>query len=152
SGKLRTFFGTSLSPTNAMAMTADGKVLALGGGVANKGAALELWDPSRGKELRPLRGHSLGVSSLAFSGDGKVWVSGSFDKSVRLWDVATGRETLAFPHSNRVHSVAITRDGKTVASGEGGTSGSNSQPGEIRLWDVKSKKERATLQGHNVSV
>src|SRR5690349_19070705 len=51
-------------------------------------------------------------------------------------------------HAEAVWSVAFSPDGKTLASG-GGFAGT---PGDIRLWDVATGKERATLQGHTNGV
>jgi WD40 repeat protein len=59
------------------------------------------------------------VNSVAFSLDGKQVVSGSDDKTVRLWDVATGRQVLPplEDHISSVSSVAFSPDGKQVVSG-----------------------------------
>jgi WD40 repeat protein len=70
---------------------------------------------------------------VAYGPDGKTLASGSYDKTIKLWDVATGKE-LATPtsHTNRVYSVAFSPDGKTLASG--------SLDKTIKLWDVPSAK------------
>jgi WD40 repeat protein len=89
-----------------------------------------------------LKGHSSYVLSVAFSPDGKRLVSGSWDKTVKLWDTATGTELLTLKgHSRGVCSVAFSPDGKRLASG--------SDNGFIKLWDAAGGKELLTLKGHS---
>jgi WD40 repeat protein len=89
-----------------------------------------------------LKGHMAFVSSVAYSPDGKTLASGSADTTIKLWDVATGKEqaTLKGHTDNTVTSVAYSPDGKTLASGSWETT--------IKLWDVATGKEQATLKGH----
>jgi WD40 repeat protein len=70
------------------------------------------------------------VNSVAFSPDGKRIVSGGYDKTIRLWDVATGTQ-IGEPlrgHMRWVTSVAFSPDGKQIVSG--------SFDNTIRLWDA----------------
>ncbi|MHC5934623.1 protein kinase domain-containing protein [Nostoc sp.] len=98
--------------------------------------------PSRVLLERTLTGHSGMVVSVAISPDGKTLVSGSYDYTIKLWNLATGEEIRTFTgHSNFVHSVAISPDGKTLASGSVDTT--------IKLWNLATGEEIRTLTGHS---
>ena len=84
-------------------------------------------------------------------------LSGSFDQSVRLWDVATGRELRSFPHASRVYAVAFAPDGRHFVSGSGGSSlkdGAVYDPVNciIRLWDGETGNEVRQFHGHTAGI
>ena len=78
---------------------------------------------------RTLEGPTAEVWSVAFSPDGHLLASGSWDKTVRLWEVATGTLVRTLEgHTGQVNIVAFSPDGRLLASGSG--------DGTVRLWGV----------------
>ncbi|KIJ47890.1 hypothetical protein M422DRAFT_205787, partial [Sphaerobolus stellatus SS14] len=98
-------------------------------------------------EILRFKAHTSDVSSVAFSPDGQYIVSGSHDKTVRLWNIQTG-EAVGMPfeaHTEWVTSVAFSPDGKYVVSG--------SYDKTMRLWGVPSGDHIGKpFQGHTAHV
>ena len=93
------------------------------------------------EQIAILKGHTSDVRSVAFSPDSTQIVSGSSDRTVRLWDVQSSHLKATLEgHTYGVYSVAFSPDGNYIVSG--------SSDETVRLWDVKSKKQIATLEGH----
>ncbi|MCI0464031.1 MAG: WD40 repeat domain-containing protein [Gemmataceae bacterium] len=134
--------GAENRAVHCVAFSPDGKTLATAGG------GVTLWDVATRKVKAFLKGEgeNRDVRSVAFSPDGKTLAAGG--SGVTLWDVVTRKEKGSLSHKEAVFSVAFSPDGKTLASG-GGKFASNGQPadGEVKLWEVATGRERASLKG-----
>jgi WD40 repeat protein/serine/threonine protein kinase len=104
-----------------------------------------IWDVTTHAPLFSVRVQ--GLTSLAFSPDGKRFATGSTDKTVRVWDAQTGAELLTFrKHTEPVHCVAFSPDGRLVASAGGQVHFPIEQ--DVKVWDAKTGDELLNLRGH----
>ncbi len=87
---------------------------------------------------RTLKGHSSWVTSLAFSSDGQRLASGSWDQTVKLWDVSTGEEHTIGSKMQEVQTLAFSRDGRWFAV--------ENASDTVTLWDAATGKEVRTLR------
>ncbi|MBX9626864.1 MAG: alpha/beta fold hydrolase [Gemmataceae bacterium] len=83
--------------------------------------AVAAGQPPAGDVAAVLKGHADAVDAVAVSPDGTLIATGSFDKTVKVWDAATGKELLTFGgekgHTGQVLSVAFSPKGDLLASG-----------------------------------
>ena len=83
-----------------------------------------------GKPLKSLHGHNHFVSSLALNSDNTKLVSGSWDKTIRLWDIPTSKSDLLFKgHTKDVLSVAFSHDERLIFSG--------AMDNSLKYWNTK---------------
>ncbi|HPO35853.1 MAG TPA: caspase family protein [Syntrophales bacterium] len=96
-------------------------------------------------EIYVQSGHTSQVSAIAFHPDGKRIFTGSLDKTIKVWEIETGREVKAIrSHEDQVYTIAISRDGRYLASG--------GHDRAIIIWDLVEGKELKRLSGHGDSV
>jgi WD40 repeat protein len=145
--------GGHMSAIHALAFTPDGKQLISAGD--NK--VIRVWDWRAGKTMRTMRGE-VGVGpegniyAMALSPDGhwlavggRMKVPGKLGWVIRLYDFASGKlVALLKGHSNVVHALAFSSDGKRLISG-------GSDEWAI-IWDVEGRKLLHRLQGHTAQI
>src|SRR5947209_444543 len=86
--------------------------------------------------LTRLTGHTNTVLAVAVSPDGKSLASAGADKSIRFWEVATGKPGRVIRHTHEVYALAFSPDGKRLASGGADRA--------VTLWDVASGEPAVT--------
>ncbi len=127
--------------------------------------SVRLWDIETGVQMRRFVGHTDIVWSVAVSADGRYalsgaglqpdplpkpngvhgFIPGTRDFTVRLWEVATGKEIRRFTgHTDGVHDVAFTPDGRHIVSG--------SLDSTVRLWERDTGREIKCFVGHDQGV
>jgi WD40 repeat protein/serine/threonine protein kinase len=105
--------------------------------------ALNVFQEARAADAQVaiLTGHTDEVRSAVFSPDGSRIVTASYDRSARVWDVASGAQTLKLSgHSNRLRYAAFSPDGRRIVTA--------SLDKTARIWDAATGKELMVLQGH----
>jgi RNA polymerase sigma factor (sigma-70 family) len=151
----------------AVAFSPDGKQAVSGGLFSDP--TVRIWDVETGKEVskytvaaRPARNRPNidfrkaniygfgpfpfpdepgGISSVAFSPDGKLVLAGCMDNVLRVFELSTGTERKLEGHTKQLLGAVFTPDGKRILSG--------SYDQTVRLWDVESGKEVCRFFGHD---
>jgi hypothetical protein len=96
-------------------------------------------------DMLTLKGHTEGATSVCFSPDGRRLASASQDRTVKVWNAATGEELLSLKgHEDQIRSVCFSPDGRRLASA--------SLDQTVKVWDAQTGREIRTLVGHTVPV
>ena len=123
----------------SLAFSDDGRTLASG----SSDRSVRIWEVASGKEIATLEGHTNWITSVSFLPDKSTLASGSRDRTVRLWDVTTKAPIAAFEAGSPVYSVAYSPDGTLLVAGSYGAA---------TIWEIKTREQIATLQGHLSSI
>ena len=144
------------SRVNSVSFSPDKRLLATGskdryGNDRETRSDIKLWDVKNSKVVARLKGHSDWVESITFSRSGKLLASGSWDNTIKLWDIANPEQSQEIAtltgHSEWVTKVNFSPDEQLLASG--------SWDDTIKLWNVSNPQDTqdiATLEGHEGDV
>jgi len=115
----------------SFALSPDERLIALGYSKSTKRplARVAIVNAATGAQLRALDSHSEYISALAFSPDSRLLASASHDKTIKIWDVASGQMKTLSGNPNAILQIAWSPDGKRIYS-------IASVEKAIRIWDV----------------
>lgn len=132
---------------NGVCFSPDGKWLASAEGVPQEPGFVRLWNVDSGDPVWTNNEHDAGVTSVRYTPDGERIVSGSFDKTARVWDLEGRQQLLALQHDAPVTSLAFSCDSTALIT----AGGSDAQP-ELRFWDASPVEESVQGRGHLESI
>jgi WD40 repeat protein/serine/threonine protein kinase len=117
-----------------VAVSSDGRLIASGGPIETE-HLVQIWDAQTGLPLQKTpKGHLGFVWTVAFSPDSRYLASGSYDSTVKVWDLKgldSAEPVTLRGHTGFVYSVAFSPDGRRLASASG-----YADHGEVKVWDA----------------
>ncbi|KAI9332036.1 hypothetical protein DFJ73DRAFT_799659 [Zopfochytrium polystomum] len=106
---------------------------------------IRVFDLHLGQEVQKMIGHQGAVNGVAYSPDGRLVASASYDTTLKTWSPATGQVALTFiGHTGEVNAVAFSPDGSRILSG--------SSDKTIRVWNASTGEQLQILTSHHTEV
>jgi len=131
-------------PVTGVAVSPDGTLLAVSGGLQQSMGRLTVWNLADGTKRFEARRPEW-IWSAVFSPDGRWIATGDLDRTVRLYDAATGQVVAELAgHAGRLYSVRFSPDGKRLVAG--------GLDGDAIVWDTSTRKPITKLSGHEQGV
>jgi len=137
-------------PVTAVALGTDGKRALFAtqadvypppkGKVARPVPVVGVWSPGSDEEVFAMKGHTAEVTCLALSPRGNFALSGSEDKSIRLWNLETRSTKSVMSHGQAVNCVAYCPDGVHALSG--------GWDSKVILWNLQTNERLKVFEGH----
>ncbi|MEM8723489.1 MAG: WD40 repeat domain-containing protein [Cyanobacteria bacterium P01_G01_bin.39] len=143
-GEMLDAVNAAFSGINSLALSADNKILASGSG----GRTIKIWHLDRGLQKPQVipNAHESDILSLAICD--RILISGGKDRTLKLWILETGEKWrllhMLKGHVGSIWDLAISPDGKTLASASGDFT--------VKVWEIETGKLLETLTGHLVEV
>src|SRR5713226_4559227 len=132
-----TTFTEAFDATRAVAISRNGQYWAAG----SRRGEVGVWEAAGQTLHRVWQAHTDYIFALAFSPDGHVLATGSWDGAIKLWDIEQGALLWTNWSTERIERLAFAPNGRTLASG--------GDDATVRLWDVQRGTLLQTLIGHS---
>ncbi|EPY54274.1 U3 snoRNP-associated protein Utp1 [Schizosaccharomyces cryophilus OY26] len=133
----RTFTAPNRVQFSCVAVDPSGEIVCAG---SQDSFEIYMWSVQTGQLLERLAGHEGPVSSLSFNSSGNLLASGSWDKTVRIWDIFSRSGIVEpFPIPSDVLALSFRPDGKELSVA--------SLDGQLSFWDVQEAKQTSLIDG-----
>jgi WD40 repeat protein len=105
---------------------------------------VQIWEVAKKHVRNAFKGHLDSIYTLDFSPDGRLLISGSSDRTIRLWNMRGGSSRIFHCSRSYISPIRFSPDGRYLAAGKFN--------GDVLLWDMRSGHLVAALEGHTNSV
>ena len=137
-GRVLTTLGGLANQVRGLAFSADGGQLVAGSGNPGQFGEISVFDLAKTTATRTWRGHRDHITALVLAPDGSAIATASYDRTIRLWNPATGAELRVLrDHTDAVFALAFSPDGKFLASA--------SADRTVKIWDPATGRRLFTL-------